>query len=198
MAASRTFTVTTRGSERVVVSTLTDREAADLCQTIPGDFPQDLARSFVRGKLSYKQRAWMHVLAVEEDTARKAEADLRGKPMGFAAARAEEQEEREAIAQEPQAEEEIPFDEPAPVAPQGPAACDTRTMGLKKGMLSCEASDFREVFPVGRFPQIVRVRSHRTGEVKEFQRTGLSCDAEGEIQAANYAWGTTSLVVFND
>ena len=61
-----TYTVRSRNEVRSVQSTLTSNQAAEICETLEGSFPKDLARRHNRGmRISEAQRAWMHVLAME-------------------------------------------------------------------------------------------------------------------------------------
>ena len=71
-----TFAVNSAKGPRQVESNLTLEQAANICRSLPGKFPQDLAKQFFdkRRGFSDKQTAWLHVLAVSSMTQEKAES----------------------------------------------------------------------------------------------------------------------------
>lgn len=70
----RTFTAQSSRGVQTVVSTLTDREATNMCRAMTGNnFAQDLSRS---GNPSSKQLAWIHILANQEIVRKQEETTL--------------------------------------------------------------------------------------------------------------------------
>ena len=72
-------------------------------------------------------------------------------------------------------------------------------IGWKLGKGSLMASDIR--IPIGNWPTVLNVESHKTGALMKFYITSVHKDRDGDIQYASYSSRTSSeitLTVFND
>lgn len=188
------------GSIRRVTSTMTHREAAQVCSSINGRFARDLASRFLRGRrLSRTQLAWLQVLAVEatRDAAPQQAATVPTPAAKPTPAPAADQHTMPAPAPSDAADDTVPGEQPV-----GTLTIAVTDLAYDKATKTL-TGDASTVAPAG-LPKTITVRKSNGNEAT-FTRTheeyeGDTEDEAGELTATVYGHQASGLTlrILND